>query len=543
MKLGMGHNGESGANIGGNTVENYLQRDMAKQSQRPYSIEKDEIVGRHMVAARDIAAGEIIMEDIPLTYGPTVFTGNDVGSRPVCLGCYSAVSGSYLCPCCQWPMCSESCANLPIHKLNECGVFQQNNFVVDASKLKYGCVEPLYSCISPIRGLLLRESNPEHWSLIWNLMSHNEQRKETPFWKNKHEQVANILRDCIGLAQYSVDLIDTLLGIFLVNDFEVDIKQSDEFKTQDSSPLRGLYSLCSLPNHSCVANTLHTFHDKTQNYRMTVRAVTNITKGQDITHSYVEPLQTILVRQQILTLGKFFHCQCPRCEDPTELGTFASALLCQCKGTIVMSDTRDIGSTWKCSSCGVTLTSAQVSTVTSQAKQQADLLEYDASNLNKCGIPAHEKFLEKFSTVLHPNNVIMIHVAYCLCKMYGRMPGYEAPQLSTQQYQRKKQLCQNVLMVFNKLIPGKTRMRGLVMYELHLPLVMLANRNLQLGPAGGAEPNQIKADLREGLNYLRMALNILSSQPEGSFEAKIVAGSVNSVQELEGWVKTVSESI
>merc|ERR1719469_967580 len=132
---------------------------------------------------------------------------------------------------------------------------------------------------------------------------------------------------------------------------------------------------------------------------MTVRAVANIAKGEDITHTYVEPLQTILVRQEILKLGKFFHCQCPRCSDPSELGTFASALLCQCsgKGTITMTDTSDIGSTWKCESCGITLTADQVATVTSQAKQQAELLEYDASNLDKCGISAHEKFLKKFS--------------------------------------------------------------------------------------------------------------------------------------------------
>jgi len=39
----------------------------------------------------------------------------------------------------------------------------------------------------------------------------------------------------------------------------------------------------------------------------------------------------------------------------------------------------------------------------------------------------------------------------------------------------------------------------MMMYELHLPLVMLANRSLQRGPGGGANPDQIKADLKVGL--------------------------------------------
>jgi hypothetical protein len=34
------------------------------------------------------------------------------------------------------------------------------------------------------------------------------------------------------------------------------------------------------------------------------------------------------------------------------------------------------------------------------------------------------------------------------------------------------------------------------MYEIHLPMVMLANRALQRGPGSGASPDQIKADLK-----------------------------------------------
>ncbi len=44
------------------------------------------------------------------------------------------------------------------------------------------------------------------------------------------------------------------------------------------------------------------------------------------------------------------------------------------------------------------------------------------------------------------------------------------------------------------------------MYELHLPLVMLANRSLQRGPGGGANPDQIKADLKVGLVGLKMVM-------------------------------------
>ena len=36
----------------------------------------------------------------------------------------------------------------------------------------------------------------------------------------------------------------------------------------------------------------------------------------------------------------------------------------------------------------------------------------------------------------------------------------------------------------------------MMMYELHVPLVMLSNRCLQRGPTCGVSPDQIKADLK-----------------------------------------------
>jgi hypothetical protein len=95
----------------------------------------------------------------------------------------------------------------------------------------------------------------------------------------------------------------------------------------------------------------------------------------------------------------------------------------------------------------------------------------------------------------------------------------------------------------NTFIPGRSRKRGMMKYELHLPLVMLANRNLQRGPACGVDPQLLKADLKAGLDNLKEALDILSDEPEGSFESKIVEGSKGSVSQLEDWVKTVSSSI
>ena len=114
-----------------------------------------------MVAARDIKAGETVMEDMPLTYGPMT----SVGVQPLCLGCYTCLprdAGSRVtCQQCGWPMCSTNCCNKAQHRDQECQLFQDKGFRVDASKFNYSEIEPAYSCISPLRALILQKSDPE----------------------------------------------------------------------------------------------------------------------------------------------------------------------------------------------------------------------------------------------------------------------------------------------------------------------------------------------------------------------------------------------
>ena len=55
------------------------------------------------------------------------------------------------------------------------------------------------------------------------------------------------------------------------------------------------------------------------------KAARNISKGEDITHSYVEVQEPLLTRLELLNVGKFFHCACPRCSDPTGIDTYSGS--------------------------------------------------------------------------------------------------------------------------------------------------------------------------------------------------------------------------
>ena len=104
--------------------------------------------------------------------------------------------------------------------------------------------------------------------------------------------------------------------------------------------------------------------------------------------------------------------------------------------------------------------------VKEESKKIDDLCfsEYNKSGAIPVGsssINKHESFIKKHENVtLHPNHVFLVDKKYTLAKMYGRMEGFTADVLSDDLLRRKRKLCEEVLMVFNKIMPGRTRKRG-----------------------------------------------------------------------------------
>jgi hypothetical protein len=79
-----------------------------------------------MIASRDIQPGEVIFDELPLTFGPSD------NSRPVCLGCYERIKSldeAAICMC-GYPMCSKTCSDVPQHRDFECKAFIENGFKV-----------------------------------------------------------------------------------------------------------------------------------------------------------------------------------------------------------------------------------------------------------------------------------------------------------------------------------------------------------------------------------------------------------------------------
>lgn len=121
-------------------------------------------LGRYAVAARPLAAGQILFEETAIAIGPKPHTS------VVCLGCSRPVTAvqparEERCADCGWPLCRPDCEAAHLHRDAECTVFRTargarfygvqpavaaaGDDVVDAGADSVACMQ--LDCITPLR--------------------------------------------------------------------------------------------------------------------------------------------------------------------------------------------------------------------------------------------------------------------------------------------------------------------------------------------------------------------------------------------------------
>lgn len=152
-----------------------------------FQIAEHESMGRYMRACRLIKAGEVILREKPLIYGPKII------SAPICLGCNRYVKPQdipvdepspstsspgirnrirklkvktqrnyYKCSKCKWPVCNAECEKSPAH-LAECQLMTEKNFQcnIDYNEQDEKRKESAYCAILPLRCLLQKKNSDD----------------------------------------------------------------------------------------------------------------------------------------------------------------------------------------------------------------------------------------------------------------------------------------------------------------------------------------------------------------------------------------------
>jgi hypothetical protein len=415
----------------------------------PFTIKTSPTVGRYCIATRDIQPCELILREEPAAVGPYKKT------NPVCLQCFKKVDGSYLCPRCNFPMCDAECATGKMHR-QECDFFVSKSFKI--SMKTFNKPNSGYFCITPLRMLLKKSSEPLTYNRINTLIDHIEERNAASTCNVNLTQMSIIMflsKSC-NMTEFTEQEIQRMIGILRTNGMTLGLNQSRD------CPGVALYPIYCLLNHACENNTNYV---KYKDFHLELRSQKLIKKGEEITTRYVTSTYGNMRRRRDIKKYWFFDCHCKRCCDPTEMGTCMSSVRCfttSCPGHLLPCNSLDYDTSWVCDKCHTEVAGDIVSVL-------IDNIEKTVESADKSKPENVEEMLFRFSHQLHPNHYILLEMEHSLVHVYGNQPKLTRPEK-----ERKIQLCHHVLEILGLVDPGYTKWRGVLIHQLIQPLIAIS---------------------------------------------------------------------
>jgi len=291
--------------------------------------------------------------------------------------------------------------------------------------------------------------------------------------------------------------------------------------------LAGLYLRVSLLNHSCVTNCRLIFRSDSC---LQVRASLEIKRGQQVNISYTPPFFSVIARNNILHRGKQFLCFCPRCEDPSELGTNLSSVRCEagdCEKLLgVYQHTGAFSEDWECSQCKRRINYQQYAAL--DAKYLGIQTRLDKENVEEM-----KDILRKHSDSLSPCHALIMETKQHLAAALGRVDGYRLDQLSEQDTDLKISISYDLLRTLDVLEPGMSKSRGITLLDLAEVRIrkILRNNNLQL----------VYNQLLEVEKELSEANDILKYEDEKALEGNVAKKARLDLVEIRNYLQSLKQ--
>lgn len=522
---------------------------------RPFEVRSSPELGKYLIASRDLSPGDVIISEHPLIVGPKLHS-----EQPICVGCHvpTRFDSEYRCPKCLWPFCGPSCPGDPRVHGPECVILRlQAKKNLEAAAGRDVSIYH-YDAITPLRILALQRRNPRKWEQIMEMEAHLKHRGPgTDTYREVRDRVVSFLQENFLkklsktenegealLADISENTLHKICGVLDVNALEIRLPLGSE--------VVALYPTVYLMEHNCIPNTRHSFVTcpGEKQYRVTVTATRHISKGEHITTMYTHALWGTQARQEHLCATKYFRCKCKRCSDPTELGTYLSALRCLgvqvqsdgnleangavCGGIQLPIDPLDEKADWRCNRCPATLTSAEVSDIVGRIGDEVDSIQAGGPTIKQL-----EELLSKLSTILHPHHYHIYSVKHSLVQLYGHQQGYQTSQLSDSQLEKKAEMCKELLEITDTVDPGSSRLclySSVLVHELQSAEFNLARRKFEKNPPT-ISTEDLNKKIVELRSLLERAIRILEVEPEFSAGSRMLELVRKSLSEMENWRK------
>ncbi|RVE47687.1 hypothetical protein evm_007676 [Chilo suppressalis] len=424
------------------------------------------------------------------------------------------------CRGCKWPLCSASCPGLGKytgHSRYECDTLR-------SVPPNYSDLEDLkdsYHALMPLRCLLLKKHDPSKWEKVSQMEAHNELRRARGDIFPLNERLV-VRRLQAWKLPYEPEEIHTVCGILEVNAFEVG---------GSGANARALYDRAYLLAHDCTPTTTHTDLERAPARPLVVRAALPHRTGDVIALCYAYTLQGTLKRLEHIKHSKFFECTCARCSDPTELGTYASAFRCpRCEGRVLPAAPTVPAAPWLCA-CGYNMPAAAARLLLARLTE-----EYEQIDVND--VEGFEGFLHKYRNVVHPTHYLCLSAMHSLSQLYGKVTAYMIHEMTDAQLNRKIHICRELMKVFDVIEPGYSRLRGVTLYELHAPLMILTTRDFE---RKAITKENLRSRLKEIFGYLTEAALILGFEPAHSSEGLMATAARDALKKIKTWEQIIGK--
>ncbi|XP_012234310.1 uncharacterized protein [Linepithema humile] len=372
-----------------------------------------------------------------------------------------------------------------------------------------------------LRLLLIKYRNPAVWEKINYMEAHLDKRIGTSIWKDREVNIVDVIRRLRMPAEIeppSAELMQKLCGILDVNAFQLRSPGA-----LDGLLLRGLYIEATLMAHDCRGNTHLSVDD---NFQLTIYASVTIKEDEPILFNYTSSLLGTADRKEHLREGKYFECECSLCRDPYELESHLSSVLCpHCKeGFVGMQDTSSLnpyerGSRWQCQMCKRTFSGRLIRATLNICRTLIDDCDIDIKSI--------EGLLKRLSRSLHTNHFLMLSLKQKLLMLCRKEIISPNPQKKI--IQKMLDTCKEVYNVLDIVEPGISRLKGIMLYEMHLPMIILANRSYSAREISSA---QLACRLEEARDLLKKALTMLFLEPVTTPEGKLAKRALEELRTL-----------
>ncbi|XP_030387377.1 SET domain-containing protein SmydA-8 [Scaptodrosophila lebanonensis] len=462
-----------------------------KANCHPFKIAENELLGRHLIATRNIKPYEIILKEAPLVRGPAQI------SAPVCLGCLNSIEPTdYIkCEMCGWPLCGKECKSLDEHKA-ECRLTQGRGQKVNVEE--FNGPHPLYTCVTTVRCLLIGETSPANAEKFQQLESLEDTRRGSNQWKADLASIGHFIPKFFKTSRFSEEEIMRAIGTLQVNGHEI--------PTSDP-PHVAVFYVASFTENSCLPNLAKSFN---KNGHCILWAPKAIQKNEHLSICYSDALLPRPSRQHHLKQTKLFKCACVRCQDITDLGTYYSAIKCedsQCVGLMLPTKLEDWNGTWSCGSCKKIVQKSYLDRILERASK-------DIQNMDK-SVDNAIKFLNHYEKWLPSQHFHMSEVKMLLVQLIAK--DVQALMVVPDDKLNLKIIyARELIDLYEKITPCEVRMLGMLCFELHSAI---AESTRRISLQTSLSPREL---LEESLLYVDKCVNYLQYESDIFIEGHIL---------------------